>query len=160
MLIVILFKTFYFNETLSIKTNNKIMSKLENIELQKQFGAAVNNSNWEKLYDLVAENNIDHDPAPGQAEGPEGYIQFFKTMKAAFPDMNIAVEHLVADEDNVSFAYRLTGTHQGDFMGIPATEQTINVRGMQISKFSNGKMVERWGSSDELGILKELGVEV
>ncbi|WP_428327787.1 ester cyclase [Mucilaginibacter sp.] len=135
------------------------MSKLENIELQKQFGAAVNNSDWDKLYTLVSPTNIDHDPAPGQAEGPEGYINFFKMMKSAFPDMKIEVEHLVADEDNVSFAYRVTGTHKGEFMGIAATGQTINARGMQISKFKDGKMVERWGSSDELGILKELGLK-
>jgi steroid delta-isomerase-like uncharacterized protein len=134
------------------------MSKQDNIEIQKKFGEAVNSGNLGKMNDLVAETCIDHDPAPNQAEGPEGYIQFFGMMRAAFPDFKVEVEHLVADEENVSFAYRVTGTHQGDFMGIPATHKTINARGMQISKFKNGKMVERWGSSDELGILKQLGL--
>ena len=64
---------------------------------------------------------------------------------------------MVADDENVSFAYTLKGTHQGDFMGISGTGKSIEVRGMQISRFKDGKMVERWGSSDELGILKQIG---
>ena len=51
----------------------------------------------------------------------------------------------------------LTGTHQGDFLGVPATGKPIEIRGMQIGRFEDGKMVERWGSSDELGILKQIG---
>lgn len=136
------------------------MSKEINIAAQKKFGEAVNTGNYELFNDLVAENSIEHDPAAGQVQGPEGYANFFGKMRAAFPDMKVAVEQLSADEDTVSFAYRVTGTHQGDFMGIPATGKSINIRGMQISKFTNGKMTERWGSSDELGLLKQIGATV
>ena len=133
------------------------MSKEINIAAQKKFGEAVNTGNYELFNKLVAENNIDHDPAPNQAQGPEGYTAFFSMMRSAFPDMKLAVEHLSADEDTVSFAYRVTGTHDGEFMGIAPTGKSINIRGMQISKFKDGKMVERWGSSDELGLLKQIG---
>ena len=135
------------------------MSKESNIKTQKKFGEAVNTGNFQVMYDLVAEANVDHDPAPGQVAGPEGYIAFFKMMRTAFPDFKLEVEQLVADEDNVSFAYTATGTHQGEFMGIAPTGQSVKFRGMQISKFKDGKMVERWGSSDELGLLKQLGIE-
>ena len=74
--------------------------------------------------------------------------------------MKIEVEKLVADEDDVAFAYTLTGTHKGDFMGVEGTNKSVKVRGMQISRFKDGKMVERWGSSDELGILKQIGADV
>ncbi|UKT64081.1 ester cyclase [Pedobacter mucosus] len=133
------------------------MSKQDNIEVQKKFGEAANSGDFEKFNELVAEDSIDHDPAPGQKSGPEGYADFFSTMHKAFPDLKIAVEQMVADEENIAFAYTLTGTHQGEFMGIPATGKTISARGMQISKFKDGKMTERWGSTDELGILKQLG---
>ena len=136
------------------------MSKQDNVEIQKKFGEAINSGNLNNMNELVAENAVDHDPAPNQQPGPAGYIAFFGMMRKAFPDMKVEVEQLVADEDNVSFAYRLTGTHQGDFMGIAPTGKAINARGMQISKFKDGKMVERWGSSDELGILKQLGVSL
>jgi len=67
--------------------------------------------------------------------------------------------HLVADDDHVSIAYTLTGSHEGDFMGLAATGKTIEVRGVQIARCENAQIVERWGSSDELGILKQLGVD-
>ncbi|MCU1404182.1 MAG: hypothetical protein JWQ43_485 [Glaciihabitans sp.] len=129
-----------------------------NIALQERFGAAVNEGNLDLLVDLVSASNVDHDPAPGQVPGPQGYKDFFGEMRTAFPDLGIAVDHLVADENNVSFAYTLTGTHDGPFQGHEATGKKISVRGLQISRFEDGKMVERWGSSDELGILKQLGL--
>jgi steroid delta-isomerase-like uncharacterized protein len=135
---------------------NHQMSKEKNIELQKKFGEAINTGDFKKFNELVAADCADHDPAPDQKPGPEGYADFFGMMRTAFPDMKVAVEQLVADEDNVAFAYTVTGTHEGEFNGIAPTGKTIKARGMQISKFKDGKMVERWGSSDELGILKAL----
>ncbi|MDT0643120.1 ester cyclase [Zunongwangia sp. F363] len=133
------------------------MSKEKNQEVQQKFGEAINTGNLEKIRDLVADDVKDHDPAPNQGPGPQGYIDFFTMMRNAFPDMKVEVEQLVADEDNVAFAYTLTGTHQGDFMGVAGTGKSIKARGMQISRFKDGKLVERWGSSDELGILKQIG---
>ena len=135
------------------------MTKEENKKAQEQFGEAINSGNLEKLRDLVAQDVKEHDPAPNQGPGPQGYIDFFTMMRNAFPDMKVDVEKLVADEDNVAFAYTLSGTHKGDFMGLSGTNTPIKVRGMQISRFKDGKMVERWGSSDELGILKQIGTE-
>ena len=132
------------------------MSKQTNIDAQKRFGEAVQNGRFEQFSNLVSESVVDHDPAPGQEAGPRGYAEFFRTLRIAFPDMHIAIEQLVADDENVAFAYTLTGTHQGMFMGVAPTGNRIKARGMQISRFENGKMVERWGSSDELGILKQI----
>ncbi|MBA3803810.1 MAG: ester cyclase, partial [Acidimicrobiia bacterium] len=81
----------------------------------------------------------------------------FTTMRTAFPDLHVDVEHLVADDENVAFAYRITGTHQGEFQGIAPTGQRVDARGMQISRFVDGRITERWGSSDEAGIIKQLG---
>lgn len=135
------------------------MNKEENLNAQKKFGEAVNSGNLESLRALISEKVKDHDPAPNQGQGAQGYIDFFSMMRTAFPDLNIEVEKLVADEDNVSFAYTITGTHKGEFMSISPTGKAVTARGVQISRFENAKMVERWGSSDELGILKQLGVE-
>ena len=133
------------------------MSQQDNIKLQQQFGEAVNSGNLSALRDIVAPGAVDHDPAPDQGTGPEGFIKFFTMLRSAFPDLKIVVEHMVADEENVAFAYTVTGTHSGDFLGVPATGRQIKARGMQITRFENGKQVERWGSSDELGILQQIG---
>ena len=133
------------------------MSQQDNIKLQQQFGEAVNSGNLSALRDIVAPGAVDHDPAPDQGTGPEGFIKFFTMLRSAFPDLKIAVEHMVADEENVAFAYTVTGTHSGDFLGVPATGRQIKARGMQITRFEKGEQVERWGSSDELGILQQIG---
>lgn len=132
------------------------MSREQNLKTQQAFGEAINSGKLETMVNLVAEDCVDHDPAPGQIPGPQGYIAFFTEFRAAFPDLAIAVEHITADNDSVALAYTVTGTHQGPFLGIPATGKKISARGVQIACFDNGKMVERWGSSDQLGIVKQL----
>jgi len=133
------------------------MSRENSIEATERFGELVNTGRFEAFPEVVAPECHDHDPAPGQHRGPEGYRAFFTQLRGAFPDMQVEVEKLVAEGDSVAFAYTLTGTHQGDFQGHAATGKAIKVRGMQIGRFEDGKMVERWGASDELSILKQIG---
>lgn len=133
------------------------MGQKENIETQTKWGEAVNTGKLEGLRELIAPNCVDHDSAPGQVQGPEGFIHFFTHFREAFPDLKVEPEALVADENNISLAYTITGTHKGSFYGISATGKKIKARGVQIGRFEKGKLVERWGSSDELGILKEIG---
>lgn len=133
------------------------MSKEQNTAAQQRFVEAVE-GNYRAFYDAVAPGAVDHDPAPGQGPGPEGFEHFFKDLRTAFPDLQVTGEQLVADEDCIALAYTLTGTQQGDFLGFPPTGKRVKVRGVQISKFADGKLVERWGSSDQLGMLQQLGL--
>ena len=135
------------------------MSQQANIETTKKMGEAVNAGHLDVLNQVFAADVKDHDPAPDQGPGPEGFINFFSSFRKSFPDLKIAVEQMVADEDNVAIAYTITGTHEGPFQGIPPTGRKIKARGVQIAKFnSDAKIEERWGSSDEAGILQQLGV--
>jgi predicted ester cyclase len=70
----------------------------------------------------------------------------------------VALETLAADDDSIAIAYTPTGTQNGLYRGGVPTGKKMKIRGVQISKFKDGKMVERWGSSDELGMLQQLGV--
>ena len=136
------------------------MGQQENIAVQKNMGQAINTGHLDELKMAFAADVKDHDPAPGQSAGPEGFVEFFSSLRAAFPDLNVSVNHMVADEDNVAIAYTLTGTHQGMFQGIAVTGKKFSVRGVQIARFERGKIVERWGSSDELGLMRQLGAVV
>jgi len=135
------------------------MSKEANIASQVKFGEAVVSGKLEGLRDVVDAKALDHDPGPGQGLWPKGFIHYFGELRKGFPDLNIAAEKLVADDDSVALAYTITGTHQGEFMGLAPTGRKISARGVQIARFQNGKLVERWGSSDQLGILQQLGVK-
>jgi steroid delta-isomerase-like uncharacterized protein len=134
------------------------MSKEVNMATLGKFAEAVNTGKFELFKEAVSINSIDHDPAPGQVAGPEGYRMFFTGLRKAFPDMSVALETLVADDESIAFAYTMSGTQTGPLMGFAPTGKKIKIRGMQISKFKDGKMVERWGSSDELGMLQQLGL--
>ena len=133
------------------------MSRQDNIAAQEHLAQNVNAGNIEVAVESFAPSAVDHDPAPGQPAGREGFKAFFTELTAAFPDAHIEPVHLVADDENVAVAYTLTGTHKGEFHGVAPTGEKIEVRGLQIGRFENGLIVERWGSSDELGILQQLG---
>lgn len=133
------------------------MSREDNIAAQEHLAEHINAGKVEAALESFAENAVDHDPAPGQGAGREGFKQFFDALTTAFPDAHIEPEQMVVDDDNVAVAYTLTGTHEADFNGVAPTGRKIEVRGLQIGRFEDGKIVERWGSSDELGILKQLG---
>lgn len=134
------------------------MTRDANIHAQERFGAAVNSGKLEDLDEVVAADCVDHDPAPGQGPGPQGFKDLFTGLRSSFPDLKLDVEHLTATDEDVAFAYTITGTHQGPLMGYPPTGRSFKIRGMQIGRFEDGKLIERWGSSDQLGMLTQLGL--
>lgn len=135
------------------------MSREDNIHAQEQLSEALNSGNIDAAADFFTEDAVDHDPADGQGPGREGFRSFFDTLTTAFPDAHLEPATLVADDEHVVVAYTLSGTHKGDFQGISPTDKRFEVRGVQIGRFEDGKIAERWGSTDELGILKQLGAE-
>jgi steroid delta-isomerase-like uncharacterized protein len=135
------------------------MPKDTNIAAQERFAEGVNSGNFDVFDEVVAPDVVDHDPAPEQGPGPQGFKDMFATMRAAFPDMEVTPEHMTATEDDVALAYTITGTHQGDFLGVAPTGRKVTARGVQIGCFENGRLAERWGSSDQFAILQQLGAE-
>ena len=133
------------------------MSKEANIAAQEHLAENLNAGDVAVAVESFAEHAVDHDPAPDQSPGREGFREFWQTMLTAFPDAHIEPAHLAADDEHVTVAYTLTGTHRGEFQDIAPTGRSIEVNGVQLARFEDGKIVERWGSSDELGILKQLG---
>ena len=125
------------------------MPKNVNIAAQEKFAEGVNSGNFD-VFDEV----VDHDPASEQGPGPQGFKDMFSTMRNAFPELELTPEHMTATEDDVALAYTIVGTHQSDFLGVAPTWRKITARGVQIGRFENGSLAERWGSSDQLAILQ------
>ena len=133
------------------------MSRDANIAAQRRAVEHLNNGDIDSAVELFAVDAVDHDPAPGQSQGREGFREFFAALASAFPDVHFEPQHLVADDDHVCVAYTIAGTHRGQFHDIPPTGGRIEVRGMQIGRFENAQIVERWGSTDELGLMRQIG---
>jgi steroid delta-isomerase-like uncharacterized protein len=136
------------------------MNEQRPMQIQEQWAQAAMSGDLDAFEDIIAPDIVDHDPAAGQPPGAAGYKFFFSQLRAAFPDLTITPEHAIVTDDEVAMAYTIAGTQRGPFQGIPPTGKSVRARGMQIARFHNGKAVERWGSSDELGILKQLGASV
>lgn len=135
------------------------MSKVKNIEIQKRWGDEVaNKGNVEVLDEILADDFFDHDPAPGVTPDREGLKKFFRSMHEAFPDLQTEVIEMVATDEHVGIRYRVRGTHRGAFMGHVPTGRTFDVAAMQIARFENGKVKERWGLTDQLGMFDQLGI--
>ncbi|GIE92961.1 ester cyclase [Paractinoplanes rishiriensis] len=107
---------------------------------------------------LFAEDAVDHDPAPGQGAGRAGFLAFFGTLTTAFPDLRLTPRHLTAGDGHVSLAFTVSGTHLGDFNGIPPSGRSFKVSGVEIFRFTAGRVAERWGLTDDMGILGQLGL--
>ena len=132
-------------------------SRDRNIAAQQRLGELLTERALERLGEVFAADVVDHDPAPGQAPGAAGIIEFWQTFLAAFPDAALTPQVLSADDEHVTVVLDITGTHEGEFLGHAPTGRTVTVRGIQVGRFADGMLVERWGATDELGILKQIG---
>ena len=110
------------------------------------------------LAELTAPACVDHAPPPGQPSGPAGIAPLVIVWRAAFPDLAITIEDLIAEGDQVVVHATLRGTHRGDFFGLPPTGRTVAVGGLARYRLSSGRIVERWAIVDTLGLLEQLGV--
>ncbi len=80
--------------------------------------------------------------------------------KSAFPDLRVRNEDIIEDEQQNKVVVRWTaqGTHTGTLMQIPATNKRVSLKGIDILRVENGKIAERWGEFDAVGMLAQLGV--
>jgi steroid delta-isomerase-like uncharacterized protein len=95
--------------------------------------------------------------APEMQRGPEGFKMFASVVRAGFPDFRLTEEDTIAEGDKVVNRWTFRGTHQGEFMGIPATNKQVTTTGIDLLRIANGKIVEVWQNSDQLGMLQQLG---
>jgi len=102
---------------------------------------------------------INHDPPlPGAPDGPDGMRQAAELFRHAFPDWRSDVQHMIAEDDLVAEHFVAHGTHHGSVMGETPTGHDVVLRGVNIFRIAQDKIVERWGRLDDLGLLQQLGL--
>ena len=112
----------------------------------------------EVIDELVATDFVGHGTAAdGGDQGREAYKRFAIEMRTAFPDLQITVEDQVAEGDKVVTRWRARGTHTGEFQGIPPTGKPGEMSGTIIDRIADGKIIECWSNTDDLGLLQQLG---
>lgn len=135
------------------------MSTQENVVLLKKVICKFNDAKHrEEYFELYNENCIFHGYPPELPPGLEGAKLFYHAIWNAFPDCFLQAEDILIDGDKMACRYNLKGTQTGQFLHIPPTNNKIDVNGITIFRFENGKCVERWQALDELNLMRQLGV--
>ena len=114
--------------------------------------------NLDLVDELFTEDFVNNHGNTREGGGREGEKARIRVFGAAFPDLNIAVDDIVADGEMATARVTLTGTHQGDLGSIPATDKRVNVTGITMMRFVGSQVAEGWSVIDRLSMMQQLGV--
>lgn len=138
--------------------DGKRASDRNKLLVQRLYDEVVNGRDLGLLDELLAEDFVEHEEFPGLSPDREGVKQFFAMFHSGFPDGTFAVEQLVAEGDVVAARVTIRGTHEGEFLGIPATGRPVEVAAMDFVTFRDGKAAAHHGVGDMLALMQQLGV--
>jgi len=118
----------------------------------------ITKGNIEAAAHYVWEDVVEQVPLPGQGPGLEGLKDILRAMRSGFPDIVFSIQEQVAEQDKVASRFECTGTHKGDFLGIPATGRPVWVWGVVIDRLEDGRIKDTRIIMDTLGLMGQLGV--
>ena len=128
----------------------------------ERFDDALNSGDAERIFktidEVVAPDALIRTPLPVEATGAELAKELFARLMRAYPDLHITIEDLIAEGDKVVSRNTVTGTHQGEYMGIPPTGNSVTYNEVIITRFADGRIVETWAVVDVLAQMRQLGV--
>jgi steroid delta-isomerase-like uncharacterized protein len=124
----------------------------------KSFATTINKGDPAAVDALFAPDFVDHAPWPGHTPDAAGFRAGLAEMRQAFPDLNVTVEHTVAQDDMFTVHFRLSGTHLGKFMDSPPSGKTFSVEAIDINRMENGRIAEHWGVIDAASMMGQLGL--
>ena len=110
----------------------------------------------DELYatDFVIHGSTESEDIHGLKDAKQSMNEFLN----AFPDLRYTLDDMVVEGNKVAIRCTVTGTHKGEFMGIPSTNKKIKVQAFAIDRVVDGKIVEEWGIYDTLDLMQQLGV--
>ncbi|MBL0057607.1 MAG: ester cyclase [Elusimicrobia bacterium] len=126
----------------------------------KKVYEAFNTANPGALEGLISEKAVSYDLPTGINQGMQGTQELVILLHRAFPDLKIQVEDMIAEGDRVAARVFFSGTHEGEFLGIPATGRQVAYTGIHYVKFSGGKIVALWSFMDHERLRRQLGEKV
>ena len=117
----------------------------------------INQGQIDSAAQFVWEDVVEQVPFPGQGPGIEGLKDVLRGFRAGFPDIHFAIEEQIAEGDKVLSRFEWTGTHRGEFLGVPATGRPVKVWGMVVDRLVDGRIKETRIIMDALGLMMQLG---
>jgi steroid delta-isomerase-like uncharacterized protein len=119
----------------------------------------LNSGDIDGFGERLADDFVEHEETPGLAPTKDGVLEFFRMQLAGFPDLRMEPQDVLVSDDKVVIRSKITGTHQGELMGIPATGRSVDVSVIDIIQFrDDGLAHEHWGVIDSMAMMQQLGV--
>ena len=124
----------------------------------RSFYDRINAGDVDGFGELLADDFVEHEETPGLAPTRDGVKAFFSMFMAAFPDLRFEPQDVFASGDKAVARARVSGTHEGDFMGMPPTGKSFDVQVIDIVRFADdGLAQEHWGVFDAMAMMQQLG---
>ncbi|MCP2246583.1 ester cyclase [Lentzea aerocolonigenes] len=125
-----------------------------------RFHDAVNSGDLDAISkaidEVVAPDLVFHAPVPSDLTGVQVLKQVWVTLLHAFPDIQVTTEDVVAEGDKVVYRNTVTGTHLGEYRGLPPTGRSVRYDEIFIIRFADGLIAEIWGVVDVFAQLRQL----
>jgi steroid delta-isomerase-like uncharacterized protein len=134
--------------------------------VRRHYEELFNQRDLDMAAEITSEDYVEHGVAAfaervGDRPDPvEGLRETVRWLTAAFPDLRIEVEDLVAEGDKVLAYITMRGTHRGEFQGIEPSGRSFEVKAMHLFRIRDGKAVEHWAVREDLPMLLQLGLRV
>jgi predicted ester cyclase len=106
--------------------------------------------------ELRSPHFVNHSAPPGAPTGPEAGKLAFRAMRAAFPDLRVTIEDMLADRDQVATRQTFAGTHRGEWLGVPPTGRLVSWAVIDIVRLDGNMIVDHWAVADLHGQLAQL----
>ena len=132
------------------------MSEQHKWLVNRIYDEAISSGIYDVIDEVVATNYVSHG-LPMAINGPQGFRKSIETFRSAFPDLYMLVEEQISDSDQVSNQGYITGTHRGEFLGVPASGQQIKVNVISIWRFEDSKVAESWVQMDLMSLMQQIG---
>ncbi|MEV0390477.1 ester cyclase [Nonomuraea sp. NPDC050643] len=133
-----------------------------NKEVFSRFHDAINSGDAEiiakAIDEVVHPDVLFHAPVPTGVTGTQALKQVWAVLLRAFPDIRVTIEDAIAEGDKIVFRNTVTGTHQGEYRGLPPTGTSVTYNEIFIIRFAGGRIAEIWGVVDVYSQLRQLGV--
>ncbi len=130
------------------------MSEQNKESIRRFYEELVNERRIELAAEMILENFDDH---AARGTGLENFKTLYNVMLRIFPDIQARIEDLIAEGDKVVARVEFTATQAGSFRGFPPARRRVTFSGMDIFRFKDGMIAERWVQRDFLGMLEKLG---
>ena len=136
------------------------MSTQDNKELAlRLYDEAINKGNLDLIDELVAPDFVEHEAFPGlPTSGPEAPKAALGMFRAAFSDLEMTADDMIAEGDKLVVRGTMVGTHTGEFMGIPPTNRSFSIGFIDILEIHDGKATAHWGLTDQAAMMGQLGL--